>query len=44
MHNWWEQRLGHVSPAVTAAIYSHALKGHDGAAAVANEAAVRMVR
>ena len=36
-------RLGHGSPAITAAIYSHALKGHDGAAAVAIEAAMNVV-
>ena len=37
-------RLGHVSPAVTAAIYSRALRGHDGAAATAIEAAMRVAR
>ena len=37
-------RLGHVSPAVTAAIYSHTMKGHDGAAATAIEAAMRVAR
>ena len=34
-------RLGHGSPAIAAAIYSHALKGHDGAAAAVVEAVAR---
>ena len=37
-------RLGHGSPAITAAIYSHALRGGDGAAATAIEAAMRVAR
>jgi integrase len=36
------QRLGHSSPAITAAIYSHALKGSDKQAAQALESALAM--
>ena len=38
---WFQRGSGTGSPAITAAIYSHALKGHDGAAAVAIEAAMK---